>query len=256
MERFAAEKIPGQDPRVRRVLIVLGVLLLLSLIALAAVVTHGSRWDSDTDISADNRVGSLAAQSGLGRLIWAAAGEEQETQQETALALYRGHGQENIPFQVRNMLPGDGVTRRFAVEVSHKETVQLYFQAQITRQTKELAKALTLRVVHLESGRVLYEGSFGTLAADGYALSLDPSPENKTVATFEIQVGLPTHTGNAYQQATLSCDFCWYVADQGSLTPPQTGDAFPAGLWGALALVSAGGIAALAVLRKKEAAHA
>ncbi len=261
MDSFAIEKNNKPSSALRRAVIVLCVLLLLSLIALAAVLTLGFRRNTDTDVVPDNQIGKAAIQvAPVWRCVRTGAldamGSEQEIPRGATVELYQGHGEENLPFQVSNMLPGDRYTQHFAVEVSHGDPVKLYFHALITAQTKNLSRVLTIRVVHLESGKVIYDGTFENLPVSGYPVALPQAADGKTAATYEIQVSLPASTGNAYQQAMLRCDLQWYVSDQGSLRPPQTGDSFSALLWGGLALLSAGGIALLTVLRKKEADHA
>ncbi len=238
---------------------VLCLLLVLSLAALAVVTVLHYRRAVGTDVVPGNRIASLPIRAGAVRM---SAREldpadvllEQELAQGATVELYQGQGEGNLPFQVANMLPGDSCTQRFAVEVSHENPVELYFSAIITRQTKNLGKALTIRVVHIESGEELYSGTFEKLAASGYPIQLPQAADKQTVATYEIRVSLPTSAGNEYQAAMLMCDLQWYVSDQGSLVPPQTGDRFPMLLWGSLALASAGALL-LILYKKKEAAH-
>ncbi len=258
MHGSGAKKLNISSVWLRRVVIVLSVLLALSLIALVAVRLWGVQRQADTDIVPDNQLrrgfpsgGVCLAVAPLSPFGPLAAPED--TQQPAAtVSLYQGQPEDNLPFQVTNMLPGDTYTQRFAVEVSHSNPVELYFNALVTQQTKNLGQVLTIRVTHLESGEVIYDGAFHDMAVTGYAVDLPQASGNKTVANYEIQVSLPTSAGNEYQAAMLMCDLQWYVSDQGSLVPPQTGDGFSPLIWGVLALASAG-VLVLLLVRRKEA---
>ncbi len=259
MHNDEAVKMNISSPWLRRVVIVLCVLLAVSLAALAFIWLRGAQRKADTDIVPDNEIAASRFQVGgfslsvapLGRSGVIAAPEDAQ-QPAATVSLYQGQPEDNLPFQVTNMLPGDTYTQRFAVEVSHSNPVELYFNAIVTQQTKNLGQVLTIRVTHLESGEVIYDGAFNDMAVTGYAIDLPQASGNKTVASYEIQVSLPTSAGNEYQAAMLMCDLQWYVSDQGSLVPPETGDAFSPLLWGALALVSAGILVLLLVRRKEE----
>ncbi len=160
------------------------------------------------------------------------------------IALYQGQANDNEKFHVQNMLPGDSETKYFAVRVSHDGGIAIRFHAAVTRQTKNLASALQIRVTHLDSGRVLYQGSVAQLSVDGYAVDLPKNSENETVAYYQIDVFLPTSTGNEYQAAELLADFQWSVKDTGPLIPPKTGDTVDLALY----IVLAGSTLALLIL--------
>ncbi len=142
----------------------------------------------------------------------------------TVIELYKGQASDNEKFQVTNMLPGDTETKYFAVKVSHHADAIVYFNAEITEQTKNLANVLHIKVTHLENGKVIYDGTFADMNIDGYGETFATTESTETVAYYKIEVSLPTSTGNEYQSAKLLADFNWFVKDTGPLDSPQTGD--------------------------------
>ncbi len=140
------------------------------------------------------------------------------------IELYKGQPTDNEKFQVQNMLPGDTETKYFAVKVSHHADAIVYFNAEVTEQTKNLADVLHIKVTHLENGKVIYDGTFADMNIDGYGETFATTQKTETVAYYKIEVSLPTYTGNEYQAAKLMADFNWYVKDTGPLDSPQTGD--------------------------------
>ncbi len=156
--------------------------------------------------------------------------EESGTEVERApiVELYRGRPSDNEPFKVSDMLPGDSLTKYFAVRVSHDATVTLFFDTEVTEQTRSLADVLNIKVENSDSGKVLYDGSFSGMASSGSTLGFGenivvPKSGHSTVY-YKITVSLPTSVGNEYQAAALSADFIWSVKEAEALTPPETGD--------------------------------
>ncbi len=140
------------------------------------------------------------------------------------IELYKGQPSDNEKFQVTNMLPGDTEVKYFAVKVSHHADAIVYFNAEVTEQTKNLADVLHIKVTHLENGKVIYDGTFADMNIDGYGETFATTESTETVAYYKIEVSLPTSTGNEYQAAKLLADFTWTVKDTGALDSPQTGD--------------------------------
>ncbi len=228
---------------------VLLTLVVLSITALAGRILYLNRFSSSstTAVVPDNLIGEGAApESGwepesmeeVNRPDAAAFSEAQtpETeenslidaagQQQTAaaIALYKGQPTDNEKFQAQNMFPGDTEMKYFAVQVRHHADVTLYFQAEITGQTKQIADVLHIKVTRQENGKVIYDGTFADLNPGGYGELLAADQSTETVAYYKIEVSLPTSVGNEYQAAQLTADFSWFVKDTGPLDSPKTGD--------------------------------
>ncbi len=165
------------------------------------------------------------------------AEETEEEQYATAIELYKGQAGDNERFEVKNMLPGDSVSGYYAVKVSHKAEVTVYFRAAVTEQTRMLSRALMIKVTSLERGSVIYEGRFADMGEEGYGVTFAASEPTESIGYYLIEVYLPTSTGNEYQNASLSADFIWEVRDTGVLEPPPTGDSIVL-LWILLLLLS------------------
>ncbi len=144
---------------------------------------------------------------------------------DAKISLYKGKPSDNERFNVKNMLPGDRVEQFYQVKVSHQGEVVVYFDAIVTDQTKALGDALMIKITHLESGNVLYEGAFNKMVEGSYSVTFPQSATNETTAYYKIEAYLPTSTGNEHQAAMLKANFKWYVKDTGPLIPPPTGDA-------------------------------
>ncbi len=142
----------------------------------------------------------------------------------TVIELYNLRPSDNEKFKVENMLPGDSQTKYYAVQVSHHAKATVYFNAEVTEQTKALGNVLNIKVTQLDTCRVLYNGSFANMSSAGYGTSFDASGKTETLAYYKIEVSLPTSAGNEYQAAKLVADFNWSVKDTSTLDSPNTGD--------------------------------
>ncbi len=170
-----------------------------------------------------------------------------------AIKLYKGKASDNEKFSVANMLPGDSETKYFAVKVNHRKNVEVFFNAEVTEQTKALSEVLHIRVTHLENEKVLYNGTFANLNKDGYSEIFAASESAENDAYYKIEVSLPTSVENEYQTASLLADFNWFVEDADALDFPKTGDTGNIMLWLIIMLCSLAIIILLfSKLRKKE----
>ncbi len=230
------------SPKLKIVIAVLLALLLLSATALTVRIVYLNRMadKSTTTVVPDNIIGEIpttaettAETTEATEATETTVGETAAPTQSTAaqperkaavIALYKGQPTDNEKFQAVNMLPGDHEEKYFAVKVTHSRSVDVYFQTVITEQTKNLADVLQLKVTHLETGKVLYDGAFAEMRAEGYPETFEADQSKETVAYYKIQVSLPTSTGNEHQAAKLLADLNWYVKDTGALDTPTTGD--------------------------------
>ncbi len=210
--------------KTKTAIIILSALLALSVLALAVwlVFKHFSENGTSTSVAPDNKI---AEHYGEGVLEFSVPEYQAENDSKKAeISLHSGQATDNSPFRVENMLPGDKVTGEYAVKISHHGDVVVYFSAPVTAETKELSDILHIKVTHNESGDTVCEGSFSSLSADGYVKVFRTNTSTETVATYTVEVSLPTSAGNEYQGASLTADFVWSVKDTAPLDPPQTGD--------------------------------
>lgn len=186
-----------------------------------------------------------------------AAAETVPEEQAVKLELYRRQPEDNEKFTAQNMLPGDTLTRYFAVRAYHDADIELLFTADVTEVEKALGDVLQLRVTDVDSGRVLCEGTFSSLDGQAFARTLTANDDGQSTAYYRVDAWLDTAVGNEYQAARLLADLRWYVEDDGGLVPPPTGVAAQIGLWTA---VGAGALLVLFLVllvarRRKEARH-
>lgn len=275
------------SPRLKVLIIILSVLLVLSAGGLAAKYVYDNFFASDraSVTVPDNVIGEDgdSAQSGEssgtdgtqsggteGESVPAGSGDVSgsestgtggsETEDRPAaelLELYKTKPEDNEKFEVKNMLPGDTVTRYFCVRVNHGEALDLYFTADITGQTKQLGDVLEIKVTRVGEDTALCDLPFSEADGREYKTSVAENGGGVTDVYYRIDVSLDTSVGNEYQAAMLKANFSWYVKDEGGLTPPpQTGDTTNLVLWIVLAASSLLLILLLLLgRRRKEARH-
>ncbi len=156
----------------------------------------------------------------------------------TTISLYKGNPNDNEKFSVKNMLPGDTEVKYFCVKMSHENDITLYFETEVTSQTKNLGEILHIKVTHLENGNVLFDGTFNEMKSQRFLEKMPQNSKKETIAYYKIEVSLPTFAGNEYQAAMLYADFRWYVEDVEHLLPPQTSDLNNLELWMFVAVIS------------------
>ena len=261
----------AQMPKVRQlkiVIIILAVLLVISAGGLAARYIYlyiftpaqttvtvpdnligeesdSKRQDIVSTVEVENSsvyAGSATASEPVGASNYngGESGRPSSAKAEAAkLELYHGRPDANQKFEVRNMLPGDCVTKYFCVKASHDADIDLFFRTEVTEETKALGDILHIKVTHMETGKVLCDAPFSEIDGQEFSELLTKNAQGETTAYYQIDVSLDTSVGNEYQAAMLKADFAWYVKEEGSLTPPpQTGDPMNLALWAALALSS------------------
>ena len=148
-----------------------------------------------------------------------AAGQADE---EKILELTKSNPQDNSPFEVKNMLPGDCVTQYFQVKAHHTGSITLYFKADVTEQTKQLSDVLRIRVSRVEDGTVLCDDTFAAVAGQEFSQVLSAGDQKESTARYQIDVYLDTSVGNEYQASMLKDEFMWYVKEDGSSSTPSS----------------------------------
>lgn len=268
------------SPRLKVLIIILSVLLVLSAGGLAAKYVYDNFFASDraSVTVPDNVIGDDgdSAQSGEssgtdgtqsggteGESVPAGSGDVSGSENtETGgsagadkpaaelLELYKTKPEDNEKFEVKNMLPGDIVTRYFCVRVNHGEALDLYFTADITGQIKQLGDVLEIKVTRVGEDTALCDLPFSEADGREYKTSVAENGSGVTDVYYRIDVSLDTSVGNEYQAAGLTADFKWFVKDESGLVSPGTGDTSITVLWALLAASSAALIILLPVYRK------
>ena len=151
--------------------------------------------------------------------------------QAATIELYQGNAEVNRRFEAGNMLPGDVETGYFCVKVHHQKELSLFFNTEVTEETQNLGDALFVKVTNMDSGEVLCDAPFSEVQGKEFSTLLPKADSGETVVYYRVDVYTDTSMGNEYQGAALKADLNWYVEDDGSLTPPQTGDTSNIVLW-------------------------
>lgn len=175
-----------------------------------------------------------------------------EVKKAATVELYNKQPEENTPFQVGNMFPGDSETKYFRVRVSYHDTITVHYKATVRPGYGKLAEVLKVRIRLLSAGETMYDGLMRDMPE-----SLTHKLASKKSATdelyYEITAYLDTSVGNDYQNKDLIADFKWWVEETGNLDDsPQTGDTSNILLWAVLAAGSLGMIIILLVTRRRK----
>ena len=175
-----------------------------------------------------------------------------EVKKAATVELYNKQPEENTPFQVGNMFPGDSETKYFRVRVSYHDTITVHYKATVRPGYEKLAEVLKVRIRLLSAGETIYDGLMRDMPE-----SLTHKLASKKSATdelyYEITAYLDTSVGNDYQNKDLIADFKWWVEETGNLDDsPQTGDTSNILLWAVLAAGSLGMIIILLVTRRRK----
>lgn len=265
---------------IKRVIILLAVLLALSVIALAGTFLY-NQWNrpsatvsvpdnliasrtaaiATTTTSADTPHDTAAAFSRdatadttttAPAVPAAATAAHPNTQQAVSLALYHKQPEENTPFAVGNMFPGDAETKYYRVQVSYRDTVTVHYHADIRPGYDKLAEVLKVKITLLSDNQTLYDGLMRDMPKSlTHRLTTAGSATDELY--YEVTAYLDTGVGNEYQNKDLIADFRWWVEgeDTDRLEPsPTTGDFQRLLPW--ILLVAASGTACvLLVVRKR-----
>lgn len=230
---------PQKLKKLRIVIIVLAVLLAVSLAALAVTLIRASaRQDPATASIPDNIITSDTVHAGTAAYrtnakrcgsraqnAVALSVSGQSGGKQVTLLLYRNQPDDNTPFGVENMLPGDTVTQYYNVRVSHSGDVTVRFHANIRPGYQKLAEVLMLRVRLLTTGETLYDGLMRDMPRS-VNHKLTASGSTTSDLAYELTAYLNTSVGSDYQNKELIADFHWWVEgkEQSHLDSPKTGD--------------------------------
>ena len=181
------EEYPLQEKgksKIRIAIVILAALLTISLLSLAGVTLYRHFWGAtsvsgaapNNIITPEEKVSGLGySENGSAGIVLlsnsdraggtitamplaATASGASTSDVGVTLSLYAHHAEDNSPFQVKNMFPGDSETNYYCVQVSHKGNVTLRFHADIREGYEKLAEVMKCRIVLPDSGTVLYDG--------------------------------------------------------------------------------------------------
>ena len=267
---------------IKMVIIVLAVLLALGLMALAGTILYNywnrptatvsvpdnlitsetaatattaaasdSTRDHAADASRDTATTAIAAPAVATAAQNTAA--QQETKRAINLALYNKQPEENTPFAVGNMFPGDAETKYYRVQVSYRDTVTVHYHADIRPGYDKLAEVLKVKITLLSDNQTLYDGLMRDMP-ESLTHRLTTKDSTTDELYYEVTAYLDTSVGNEYQNKDLVADFRWWVEgkDTDRLEPsPVTGDFRRLLPWVLLLAASGTACVVLLVVRKR-----
>jgi len=227
----------------------------ISLLALLLLVGafwlaggFGSRAKGEAVVS-DNQLTAFAHMTpAMMGLSFAASTTATPVMDQNDLQFSKENGADNTPFDAENMFPGDSLQKRFSIQILHNGPVDLSFEANIT-EDGGLAPALLIKIT-AGDGTVIFDGPLSGLQSATHIGTIGQSASGKSVATYDVQLYLPTKTGNEYENTYCKGDLIWTVSgDLLPVKPPtQTGAVIG---FTAVGAVAAAAVVLLALLMKK-----
>ena len=146
-----------------------------------------------------------------------------EAKKAATIELYNKQPEENTPFAVDNMFPGDANTKYFRVRVSYHDKITVHYKATVRPGYEKLAEVLKVRVNLLSTGEMLYDGLMRDMP-ESLTHKLASKKSTTDELYYEITAYLDTSVGNDYQNKDLIADFKWWVEETGNLDSPKTGE--------------------------------
>ena len=175
-----------------------------------------------------------------------------EVKKAATIELYNKQPEENTPFQVENMFPGDSETKYFRVRVSYHDKITVHYKATVRPGYEKLAEVLKVRIRLLSAGETMYDGLMRDMP-ESLTHKLASQKSTTDELYYEITAYLDTSVGNEYQNNDLIADFKWWVEETGNLDDsPQTGDTSNILLWAVLAACSLSMMILLLVVRMRK----
>ena len=146
-------------------------------------------------------------------------------EQAVPLSMHSGNPEENIPFLLTNMFPGDSTTQYYRLSVSYTGTITVNFHAVATDDEEKLSEVLIIKVRWADTGELIYEGSLADMPVLGQELSTDSKSRTEEL-TYEVTVGLSTSVGNEYQNKKLIAELSWWAEGEETPEPsePESGE--------------------------------
>lgn len=150
----------------------------------------------------------------------------------TFLELYKNHSTDNEKFEIKDMLPGDTVTRYFCIKAYHDINVNLIFKPEVTAETNGVGKVMHIKVTEINSGTVICEAPLSEISGNSFSFDLKENENDESVVYYQVDVSMDTSAGNEYQLSLLKANLNWYIEGENGLTPPpSTGDSANTAMW-------------------------
>ena len=265
-----------QKKKIKIIIIVLAVLLGLSLLALGSTLiynkianttpatvtvpdnlitpdddtTKPDSSDTEKPDSSDTQAPSSSADTSSSAVPTQST--TAEVKKAATIELYNKQPEENTPFQVGNMFPGDSETKYFRVRVSYHDKITVHYKATVRPGYEKLAEVLKVRIKLLSTGETMYDGLMRDMP-ESLTHKLASKKSTTDELYYEITAYLDTSVGNDYQNKDLIADFRWWVEETGNLDDsPKTGDTSNILLWAVLAAGSLSMMILLLVTRRRK----
>lgn len=175
-----------------------------------------------------------------------------DVKKAATISLYDKQPEENKPFHVENMFPGDVETKYFRIQVSYHDKVTVHYHADIRPGYEKLAEVLKVKIRLLSTGETMYDGLMRDMP-ESVTYKLASAKSTTEELYYEITAYLDTSVGNEYQNKNLIADFRWWVEETGNLGPsPKTGDSTNIVVWAQLVFCTGSILIFLLVARRRK----
>lgn len=219
--------ISRKEQALKKIIVVLLILLVLSVGALAGVLVSGYRSGSISDSVPDNHIFSTTDHGtekamkvttrgkAMRTASWTSTADtSRSSYEDTVLEIYRGNADVNQPFAVSNMFPGDVIPKDYQVKVTHRGPVVVHFCASVRPGYEKLAEVLKVKV-QIE-GQDRYDGLMRDMPESLDCTTPNTAKAETTELDYRLTVYLDTSVGNEYQARELVADFEWWVETEES----------------------------------------
>lgn len=175
-----------------------------------------------------------------------------DAKKAATISLYDKQPEENKPFHVENMFPGDVETKYFRIQVSYHDKVTVHYHADIRPGYEKLAEVLKVKIRLLSTGETMYDGLMRDMP-ESVTYKLASAKSTTEELYYEITAYMDTSVDNEYQNKDLVADFRWWVEETGNLGPsPKTGDSTNIVVWALLAFCTGSILIFLLVTRRRK----